>query len=157
MSALIAEHLVRDKLGTYMDEYDLWKDDHEQAMLYFDFCDLVIDGIKLFRDICRLDEQWRSDVFQKKIEYDNDFDEKISSLFWQLAKISLRVESDMLPQAEADFGEVNKADEFRSVCESLRGIITPDDEFFQHEKLLDLQKQAILEDEQGKTVEYDLN
>ncbi len=150
MSIAAASHVkrvVRDKVNAYHDECELWKLDHDQAMLYFDFRDFLCEGLALYRDICRLDENWRSDVYQSKIEYDADFEESVSNLFRRFAKLAFRIETELLPWYEQRFGDVDKADEFRACCNEMRGTITNDGDFFMSDELVKLRDEAL--DEAG--------
>jgi len=155
MTILQVEHIVRDKVDAYEDECDLWKADHESAMLYFDIRDLISDGIKLFHDLCRLDENWRADVLEGKTPYDADFEEKLRSLVSRFQRTTLSIKRDLLPTIEKE-SEVEQADEFRKVCEEVQGMVTPDNDFFRHEKFDSLRESAIMELDQGHAVDYDL-
>jgi hypothetical protein len=156
MSILQVEHIVRDKIDAYEDECDLWKADHERAMVYFRFCDLLRDGIQIFHDICRLDENWRLGIFKGNIPYDASFDGKIRSLVDRFYRTTISIERDVLPAFETQFGAVEHAVEFRSVCKDILGMMSADDEFFKDDALLTLRDRAIEDDERGSTVEYDL-
>jgi len=155
MTILQVEHIVRDKVDAYEDECDLWKSDHTLAMLYFDIQGLVNDGIKLFHDICRLDENWRTEVLSGQIAYDVDFEDKLRSLIHRFHRTTLSISRDLIPAIEPEF-KVENADKFRKVCDEVGGMVTPDNEFFCHTKLAKLRDEAISDFDHGQTVEYDL-
>lgn len=140
---LLVERAVRTKLDAYEDEYELWKADHDLAMRYFDFCDHVAEGIKLYRGICRLDEHWREEVLSKRLEHDPDFTGRISELFTKVSRLMRQTRDTLLPEFERQFAVVDKADEFRACCKELEDIHTSDADFFNHDALVDLRDAAL--------------
>ena len=137
------ERVVRDKVHVYEVEYDFWKADHDAAIVYFDFRDLLRDGIKLYRDICLLDENWRAAVYSKDVEYDTDFSGKLGELFASMFRLLCQTRDALLPYFEQEYDHVEHADEFRECCKELENIHTPDADFFCHDELVDLRDAAL--------------
>lgn len=153
--ATLVEKIVRERLDAYEDEYDLWKTDHEQAMLYFDFCDLLDEGVRLFGSVCRLDENWRSDVANGRIEYDKDTRARILAHFRRWATIGKRIHEQLLPWVVAKYGnDVEHSAEFLNCYREIQGILTDDKDFFVGDKLHDLRDHAIDEFRKGETLEF---
>ena len=155
MSILQVEQIVRDKVDAYEDEFDLWKSDHELAMMSFDIQELIHDGITLFRDICRLDENWRLAVFEERIPYDLDFEEKLRSLVQRFHRTTSAINRDLIPSVKKTGHSLDRVDEFRGVCAAVKGMVTPDDEFFCDDALLRLQTDAIDDHNNGRCIDYD--
>ena len=156
MSILQVEQILRDKVGAYEDECDLWKSDRDLAMLSFDIQELIHDGIKLFRDICRLDENWRLAVLEKRIPYDLDFEQKLRSVVQTFHRTSSAINRELIPLAEKAGHSLDRVNDFRGVCAAVKGMVTPDDEFFCDDALLRLQADAIDAHDDGRTIDYDI-
>lgn len=149
----LVQRLIREKVDSYEDEYDLWKADHKLAMLYFDFCDLLRDGLELYRDICRLDENWRRMVYRDEIPYDPDMAAKIAELFPRLGRMLFSIESDLLPFFAKNYG-VEDGEEFGKYCNELRGVLTKDSHFFDHDALIKLRDDAVDEYARGECEQW---
>lgn len=155
MASILVEKIVRERLDAYEDEYDVWKADHAQAMLYFNFCDLLEEGVRLFNSICRLDENWRGDVAKKRTEYDEDTHSKIFDLFRRWAKIGRRIDEQLLPWFVQEYGgDVKSSKEFLACYREVQGILAKDEDFFNGESLSALRDQAIDEFRKGETLEF---
>lgn len=155
MPILPVEYIVRDKVDAYEDECDYWQADHEKAMLYFDFRDLVADGISLFSDLCRLDENWRESMLKDEVLFDQFFADKLNTLLSRFYRTTKSICEILLPKFEASFGDVERSAEIRSVLKELECIATADHEFFTHEKFIRVRDQALSDDKQGLTIECD--
>lgn len=144
----LVQRVIRDRINTYQDEYDLWKADHKLAMVYFDFCDLLREGLELYKELCRFDEGWRREVFRQKIPYDPEMAARLDELFKKFAHTALGIEAALLPAFEQHYGVV-EGDEFRSCCRELRGILTADGDFFVGDALVSLRDSALDEHAKG--------
>jgi hypothetical protein len=144
-----ALHLAQDKARIYCEESELWRKDHELAMLYFDFQDVIDEGIALFDSINKIDEDWRARVLKHELEYSNDTEQKIIGVFRLTSEAFAKIEQ-LLTFFEKQFSVVNAA-EFRSRWRELGGVLTPDNEFFVDAAFVALRDTAIDENTNGET------
>jgi hypothetical protein len=152
-SVELVSNVIRRRLSAYAEESELWNRDHRLAMASADFEDHLAFGLKLFDRITEIDQSWRREVFSGMVDYDSGFDAEIRELYEAWNK-PCDLNEAVLSWLESRFGPVNHAEEFRSHCREVKGILTPDDQFFADEKLVDLRDQAI-DDLRGGNVEYD--
>jgi hypothetical protein len=144
--------LAQDKARVCQEEAELWKADHEVATAFFDFQDLVTDLIKAFKIITLVDERYRAEVYSGKCEHSAETLAKTREAYRLLFPASAEAES-VLPWAEGKFGQVGGAAELRRICSELRGMFTPDDEFFSGEPLVALRDEAIDAHRRGETTD----
>ncbi|MEZ6115937.1 MAG: hypothetical protein R3C28_05105 [Pirellulaceae bacterium] len=91
------------KVDAYEDEANLWREDHRLAMQYFTVQDLVNEGIDIFKQICHVDEEWRSALFEGSIEYDEDFDNNLIDLLKRFSRVSNSILNNLIPSVESAF------------------------------------------------------
>lgn len=144
--------LLFSKIRVYEEESELWKADHKAAMAFFDFEDLLSHGIQLFDSITKMDEQWRSKVLGGEEEYDLAVLNGIKDAYrWWLRPCDA-IEA-RLDQFDREFGTLRRAEEFRKCHREAVGILTPDEEFFSHDSLVQLRDDAIDIQRKGHAVE----
>jgi hypothetical protein len=148
-----ALQLAEDKARVYGEELEYWKKDHLLAMLYYDFQDLIDEGVGLFDSVTRIDEDWRGRVLKHEFGYDPIVAEKIRDVYKILGDRFHRT-GELLTFFESRFSVAN-ATEFRSRWSELRGILTSDAEFFVGDALVALCDTAIDENRKGET--YDVS
>ncbi|HUY35984.1 MAG TPA: hypothetical protein VMV69_24815 [Pirellulales bacterium] len=154
MASEAIQQIIRGKLDAYEGEFEVWKEDHESAMLYFDFRDLLADGVNLFHSVTRLDENWRREVFKRPDLYDESYAPDVLGLYRRWDRIARQVEASLLPWFQQEYGRVDHADEFLACAREVKGILTPDDEFFAGDALSKLEAAALDEHRKGLTVEH---
>lgn len=151
-TAETVHRVIRDKVNSFQDECDLWKQDYKAAQLYFDFCDLLKDGAELHKEICKLDENWRLDIYRGVVPFDPEMDQRIGELFRRLAGIMFTIERDLLPHFDRE-SDVDDAGEFIKICRELRGILTDDKDFFADDALIALRDDALDQHAGGQDIE----
>ena len=144
--------LLQNKARVCEEEAGLWKADHGMAMVFLVFQDLVTDLIKAFRVTTLVEERYRTEVYSGQREDSAGFLAKIEESYKMLLSASAKAES-VLPWAENQFGQVQGAAEFREICSELRGMFTPDDEFFSGQSLVTLRDEAINAHRRGETAD----
>jgi hypothetical protein len=142
--------LAQGKVRIYCEESQLWKRDHELAMVYYDFQDFLEFGINLFDSINKIDEDWRLKVLKHELEYDSALAETILNLYETWLEPYASIERVLL-FFEREFGKVANAAEFRSRLREAQGIVTPDEQFFVGDALVSLCDTAIAENRKGET------
>ena len=150
-TAQIVQRLIRDRVDALQDQCDLWRQEYQTAQLYFDWRDLLHEGVELYCDVCRLDENWRRDVY-RGAPYGEEFAQRIGDLFRRLGRAMFAIEKDLVPLYEREHG-THGAEEFRKCCRELRGILTPDTEFFDDDALAALRDQALDQMAGGQGIE----
>jgi hypothetical protein len=140
-TAQFVQRLIRDRVDAFQDECDLWRQEYQAAQLYFDWRDLLHEGVELYHELCRLDENWRRDVYCGG-SYEEDFAQRVDELFRRLGRAMFTIEKDLVPLYEREHG-THGAEEFRKCCREIRGILTPDQQFFAGDALTALRDQAL--------------
>ena len=140
-------NLVRENLKQI--ENEPWKTDHAQAMRCREFEEWLKLCIETFERINRLDEGYRSSVYDKDVEYDAAWDETVLDLYRQW-----RHRVSGFPQVMEDLAKkyehIEYSDEFLRCLLEVDGILTPDGEFFADGRLTELRERAIRETREGK-------
>jgi hypothetical protein len=145
--------IVRGELEFYEQKSEqVWSDAHEAALHATDCEELLALGNFLFERINRLDESWRNAVYTGHWSDDRGFEKVVEGLYrsWSKAgEVLLR----WLEQLEGQGFCVEGAEQFRRCCREVRGILTPDDEFFSGDAQVNARDQAIDEHRRGETTE----
>jgi hypothetical protein len=142
--------LAQGKARVYREESDLWKRDHALAMAYYNFQDFLEFGINLFDSITKIDEDWRLRVLKHEFKYDPVTAKKILGLYETWLEPCAEIERIAL-FLEQTFGNLANAAEFQLRCREARGIVTPDEQFFVGDALVNLRDEAIEENCKGET------
>jgi hypothetical protein len=145
-----ALELAEGKARIFRQESELWKRDHALAMAYYDFQDFLEFGINFFDSLTKIDEDWRLRVLKHELEYDPVVADKILGLYKMFLADCTEIER-MVSLLEQTFGNVVNAAEFRSRYREARGIVTPDEQFFVGDALVNLRDAAIEENRNGET------
>ena len=153
MNAENTLNLAREQLERYEKSSESWKEDHEAAQRCLDFEGLLAYGVSLVRFIDAIDLAWRTKVLQKQLPHDAKMEEAIDCLYrgwlYPRERMTKRLES-----FEEQGFLVSGADEFRQACREVKGILTPDGEFFAgNDALLRKQDEAVEAHGRGETVE----
>jgi len=144
------ESLARYERKTdYYEEH--WKQDHQEAMRCFDFEEVLAFGLSLYDYLNRIDEAWRAKVHRQLISYDAEFDRLIEELYRLWLKPCDRI-LNRLTSFEKHF-EVEGAKEFRAACREVKGLLTPDEEFFSQDRLVRLRDEAVAANLRGDVEE----
>ncbi len=113
----------------------------------------VANGSSLFDAFLRFDVNWRTAVFRGEIPYDEATESLIADNIRKWVENGEAFLS-VVDQLEAGGMVLPDVEPFRSRVAEGRGMLTPDDEFFEGEGLDELTARAIDEDDRGLTVEF---
>jgi hypothetical protein len=140
-------------VATYLTEAEAWKTLHAESTACLDFEELLAHANAIFDAVSSWDTLWHHKVFAEAIPYDAGDDQRIVELYtlWLQPADYLLGEIDRFERAGC---AVAAAAEFRRNCAEVRGILTPDDEFFGAE-LIPLQEEARAAHRRGETEEFD--
>lgn len=72
---------VDRKVQIFKEEQESWKDEHDTALACFELEQLIKDGIRLYEDICRLDEEWHLHVYGNPDSFVQSFSDRLRDLF----------------------------------------------------------------------------
>lgn len=147
-----AADLLHSKLRVYLRETELWKADHERAVAFFRFDDHLAVGIQLFESITRWDESWRCKVLAGEEQYDPMLANEIKEAYEWWLRPCAEVEAQ-LETCEREFGSTENGERFRQCYREAVGILTPDEEFFSGDALVQARDKAIDTHRRGGTVE----
>ena len=141
---------ARAGLRLFGHDTEHWKTGHTDAMACYEFEDHLQSGIEIFDSITRFDEDRRLRVLKGQIPYDASTEQQIQGLYKDWLQPSA-LAATILEHYESLFGDVKHADEFRSRYSEAKGIVTPDNEFFSDDTLVELRDAAIDEHRRGDT------
>ena len=145
--------LAREQLQRYERSSESWKEDHEAAQRCLDFEGLLAYGVSLVHFIDAIDLAWRTKVYQKQLPHDVKMEEAIDFLYERWLNPCERMTRKLESFEEQGF-LVSGADEFRQASCEVKGIRTPDNEFFAgNDALLRKQDEAVEAHRRGETVE----
>jgi hypothetical protein len=155
---LAAVNQAKESIRLYdqqSEEYDrpFRIEDHETAIQCLDFEGFLAFGLGLVRFIDKFDLAWKTKVHKGVVKYDKEIDDMIGTLYELWMHPCDRV-MKRLKDFEGQGFQVSGADEFRRACQEVKGILTPDEEFFAgNDAFVRLQEQAIEANRRGETVE----
>jgi hypothetical protein len=115
--------------------------------------DFVSRSLAILDHLLECEASWRTFVFQGKTEYDVEIEKHVEESLkdWADRADGFLSSFDTLVSGGISAESVET---FRSRVAEVRGMLTPDDEFFEGEELDDLAAQAITEHESGATVDF---
>ncbi len=142
--------LVKGNLDQYNLATDSWLNDHRQAMQCLDFEEFLRFGLTFFEFINHLDESWRHRVRRKIETYSPECHDIILELYrlWMRPCDKL---IQVIERFEADGFDIEPKEVFLAACRECRGILTPDEDFFQGDQLDRLRNSATEELAAGTT------
>jgi hypothetical protein len=149
---LQVQKVVQRRIRNLEEELKVWRS-NEEARRYIDFCQIIGDAINTFMLINRLDELYRSLVFQGRCQYNESLNESIGDLYWQWVGLGRKIERLHERYCVHDRHE-ELAEQFKVCYREACGIVIPDEKFFASDKLVDLRDQALDEFAGGETLEY---
>jgi hypothetical protein len=140
-------------LAAYADAPRSWKRDHDAALQCRDLEDTLAVGNWLFGALSRIDDGWHGEVFEGRIPYDPEEEAQIRSFYRGWLKPCEQMLTK-IAEFEAQGFEVSGASEFRRNCSEVKGILTPDSQFFSSDALVELRDQAIDSHRAGLTTDF---
>jgi hypothetical protein len=140
------------EVDRYKDDVETWKEDHDAlARDCWVWEDLIGKANHLFSRILDLDIQVQDYLFKNCNDVKPDFHEKPRELLRLWLAVSLKV----VPRGERLQKDYNsKTDglgELKEHIEEAKSILTPDDEFFDTDRLSQLRDEAIADHRSGLT------
>lgn len=149
---MIDESLKRE-LDLFADQSERWKQDHQQAMACCTFEEVLSKGVLVFDMITSADERWRAAVCAERTTYDPQVDEAVRAAYQAWLSPCEAILKD-LDYFERTGFFVEHAKQFRSRWREAVGILTADDQFFAHDKLVEARDHALDELEADRTHEH---
>lgn len=126
------------------------------ALACFDLADLVVQGAAVLDSIHCLDHDWRFSVFEKRLVYSEAFERRIARLYqvWYETSTDVIALYDCLSSDYQKQGfNLQAVERLRSACREVAGLLTDDEAFFTHPKLVALRDAAIDAHRNGQTIE----
>jgi hypothetical protein len=127
-----------------------WKGDHDDAMRCVELEEVIALGLTVYNLINRMDEIWRLAVHKKKVAYSPKVDKLITKALRDWLR-GCKILAKIIKKVEGLGYEVTGAEEFRLACREAEGILTPDEAFFDGEKLQGLEAAALKSHRAGRT------
>ncbi len=153
---------VRRCLRTCEEGRELWKDDHDLAMVCCDVQEQLALLIYLFERINRADEAAREAIFAGREDHSPEFDSELESVYREWARVAGKY-LDVVEKLESQGFIVEGADQARHRLREAVGLLTPDDEFFtpddpssRTEKLVQHRDEALEAHRRGETEEMEV-
>lgn len=155
---LAAVNRARESICQYdkqSEDYDhpFKMEDHETAMECLDFEGFLAFGLSLVRFVDRFDLAWQSKVRKGLIPPQKEIEDLVDAMYkaWMhpCDRVMKRIE-----EFEKEGFQVSGAEDFRLACREVKGILTPDEDFFAgNDQLVRLQEEAVAANQRGETVE----
>jgi hypothetical protein len=143
---------VETRNGLYRQYVDMEADavavEPSAALLGFDCTDLAKTGVELYESINSLDEDWRELVYGKQVAYSPAIEKRLEKLYASWLETSerlLRIFAASHNQLQDSGVDLQEAARLENAVREVRGLLTPDREFFGSEKLAELRDAAIAE------------
>lgn len=151
MMMIAAIDSVRSEVQFYR-EQSTWTNSSDDVQLRLKVEETIALGLFVFDRITRLDEQQRAEVLRGAAPHDAATEKAIEELYrsWSASCAGTLQASAGLEQRGF---QVQGAEEFRLRFGEVRGILTPDHEFFSSKPLQDLRDAAIDEHRRGETIQ----
>ena len=131
-----------------------WRSVTDLAAINGEFDAFLASAIALFDEVSAVDAEWHTAMFGGEIPWDEAEWGRVRNLYRDWAEAG-RGLLPTLAALEADGRDVVGAVLFRENLNEVKGIMTPDDEFFVGDKLIELRDRAIDADLRGETVEFE--
>jgi hypothetical protein len=141
---------IRSEVRLYQAESEAWKLAHRSAMRCRALERRIAFGVFIFKQITRVDEDWRKEMFAGGLPFSEQIETAITEAYrnWGAACVPfLRAIDDMA----AEGYEVEGAAEFRHCCREVRGILTSDKDFFCGSEFATLRDAAVEAHRNGTT------
>jgi hypothetical protein len=143
---------VASQTEEYVGSIERWNADHQAAMHCYKVEETVELGNRVFDAIVAFDEAWRRRVMRGELPFSPVLHSLIRALFqrWHApcAEVLMAVE-----ELRSQGFSIKEAEEFEHRCQEAAGILTPDSEFFDSDKLARLRDEAIDQHHRGETLE----
>jgi hypothetical protein len=153
---------VRRCLRTCEEGRELWKEDHDLAMVCCDVQEQLALLVYLFERIHRTDESAREAIFAGRQDHSPEFDRELENVYREWASVAGKY-LDVVEKLESQGFFVEGADQARHRLREATGLLTPDDEFFtpddassRIEKLVQLRDEALEAHHRGETEEMEV-
>jgi len=134
------------EVGRYKEDVEDWKQDHDALSRdCWLWEDIVAKANFVFQRIILLDQDVREAEFSGKFSRQQsfeDFDRRLTELLREWAEVSAQLEPHVARLAST-YGEVDGGQTFLSNFAEARAMLTPDDGFFNHEKLVEMRDGAV--------------
>ncbi len=136
--------LLEKELDLFLEQQEVWKTDHEDAMLSWDAEEAVALGIHVFQRLNQADERNQLRAFREEISHDEAEGERarLMDLFRRLLPAIERLLRAIKYCSEKGY-VIDRAEELAKWADEIRGILTSDEDFFAGEPLEHLREQAL--------------
>jgi hypothetical protein len=111
---------VHRQLEAYVES---WKQDHNEAMACREWEDAIAVGISIFHMLQEREQTWRDQVFRGTIDYSEDDNLDHQSRFANWLDTTKAFLTEILPDLEKRFGEVEGAPAFHKCAELAEKIL----------------------------------
>lgn len=150
----MSKSLLEQELDLFLGQQEAWQAEHDRARFGRDAEEAVGLAIFLFGRLVQADERNQLRAFREEVTLEEAEQERvrIEGLFRQM----LPAAETLLAAVQYAAGQgypIEQADEFANVLRAVRGILTPDDEFFAGAAQERLREQALDALRQGDVVE----
>ena len=150
---IAAAQLLHDQMKLAESQAEQWQQDHEDARDCHVLEFLLRTSLRFLDEIGNLDNKNRLLVLQGEAEAGAE--ELAAKLYQHWFKGATTILMPSLTAMEGKGYQVEGAVEFRTACREVKGILTPDAQFFDGERLVDLRDKAIEAHRRGETEEWE--
>ena len=139
----LVEQSINRSLKEYKGQIEGWRAEGEALVEdYWWWEDLVAKANFVFARILALDDHIQSLIFSNKLEFDQQRDDQLRAVLRDWLEIAPSI-GEHVDRLEEMYQVFAGADEFRAKFKQAKAILTPDNEYFNDEKLFKLGDQAV--------------
>ena len=150
---LAAARLLQDQMKLAESQTEAWKQDYKDANNCHILEFLLRTWLHLLDEIGELDNQLRLAVLQGKAE---PGEEGITEHHYRVWLQGAETVMPLLIDSERKGYQVERSEDFRNGCREVKGILTPDEEFFSSEGLVELRDKAVDAHQRGETEDWEV-
>lgn len=147
------DQLLDRELRLYVDVSQQWKADHQEALGCYKFEDILARGVQVFGLIVNTDENWRAAICAGRIQFEEAARDEILAAFRLWLQPCDAILQHLAYFEGAGF-DVKHAYDFRSCVRECQGILTPDEQFFVDDRLVELRDEALDQHRDGNCLEH---
>lgn len=143
--------IVEKELERYQHDVEEWKQLHDELEREcWIWEELIAKANYVFERFLKLDSDAQYFTLTGKCEHNAAFQEEMTTLLHDWLDVS-RYLILHAARIESDYGSADGADKLRESIKAAESMLTPDEEFFAHDRLVELRDKAFEEHRRGET------
>ncbi len=152
----LAFRIAAKRVNAYSESVaEKWQFEHAIAMMLFDFQELMREGVGIFDDIQKIEDDWRSAVLREVIDYSEKVEAEAAAVFrgWYLAsqRVLRQFDTEIRDEYCSRKFDLTQAEALRDRVARAEAFLTADGEFFAQDATFDMADNAVEDFKAGRT------